>query len=235
VAEIVKLDQKIGLLAAAVTVAAAGNAGAQSSPSSAPPTTSAETPGGAGGQEPAPRWTPLSRFGMTLAGGGGVTAFTGSGTRDVAQTGGSWAVRLTFRTRRLLGPEISYIGGANRLHSLGLDTSDTRLIRNGIELALRLNAPLYLRDTLLEPYFTGGVGWNGYRITNASSATASASPTSANTVALPLAVGFAVGYKGFLADLRTTIRPTYRQTTLPDQGSGALTNWDFGGMIGFEF
>jgi hypothetical protein len=63
------------------------------------------------------------------------------------------------------------------------------------------------------------VGWNGYRITNAP--TASAIPTSANTLSVPLAAGFAVGYKGFIADIRYTVRPTYRQTTLRDEGSGA--------------
>ena len=109
------------------------------------------------------------------------------------------------------------------------------LIRNGVEPALRLNAPFYAKDTLLEPYFAGGMGWNGYRITNVTGATESASPTGTNTLAFPLAVGFAVGYKGFVADARATLRPTFRQTTLRDEGSAALTNWDLGGMIGFEF
>jgi hypothetical protein len=169
------------------------------------------------------------------AGGGGVTDFTQSSTRDVTQIGGSWDVRLAFETRRLLGFEISYIGGANPIRSLGFESNHTKLIRNGIEGALRVNAPLYARDTLLEPYIAGGVGWNGYRITNAPTATASASPTSENSLSVPLAVGFAVGYKGFIADTRYTIRPTYKQSTLRDEGSGALTNWDFGGMLGYEF
>ena len=121
------------------------------------------------------------------------------------------------------------------VRSLGFATADTKLIRNGVEAAMRFNAPLYLKDTLIEPYFAGGVGWNGYRITNVTAATASASPTDTNTVAFPLAVGMALGYKGFVADVRTTFRPTYNQTTLRDEGSSALTNWDLGGMIGFEF
>lgn len=207
---------------AVLTVAAAEEVRAQSPPLAEQPSAPV-------------RWTPFSRFGMTLAGGGGVTAFAGSGTRDVTQTGGSWDVRIAFRTRRLLGFEISYIGGANLVHGLGLQTSDTRLIRNGVEPALRLNVPFYAKDTLLEPYFVGGMGWNGYRITNAGGATESASPTDTNTLAFPFAVGFAVGYKGFVADARATLRPTFRQTTLRDQGSDALTNWDLGGMIGFEF
>jgi hypothetical protein len=62
---------------------------------------------------------------MTLAGGGGVTAFAQSSTRDVTQISGSWDVRLAFETRRLLGFEISYIGGANAIRSLGFESNDT--------------------------------------------------------------------------------------------------------------
>jgi hypothetical protein len=231
----VKLDRMISVVTAAVTAAMAGNALAGSSAPTGETAPSAEVPNAAGAPEPPPRWKPLSGFGMTLAGGGGVTAFTQSGTRDVTQIGGSWDVRMAFETRRLLGFEISYIGGANTIHGLGPAGSDATLIRNGIEAALRLNLPLYAQDTLLEPYFAGGVGWNGYRITNVTTASASVSPTSENAFSVPLAVGFAVGYKGFIADARYTVRPTYHQTTLRDQGSGALTNWDFGGMLGFEF
>jgi hypothetical protein len=233
--DIVKLDRKIGLLTAAMTVAAAGSALGQISPATQPSAPSAEAPDAPGAAGPPIRWMPLSRFGMTLAGGGGITDFTQSGTRSVTQTGESWDVRMAFRTRRWVGLEFSYIGGANVIHSLGFESGTTRLIRNGIELALRLNAPLYARDTLLEPYFAGGMGWNSYRITNTTTVTADASPTGASTLALPLAIGFAIGYKGFIADARCTLRPTYRQTTLRDEGSGALTNWDLGGMIGFEF
>ncbi len=164
--------------------------------------------------EESSRWMPLSRFGMTLAGGGGVTDFTESGTRSVTQTGGSWDFRLAFRTRRMLGAEISYVGGAYAIQ--GFENSDTKLVRNGIEVAMRLNAPCYVGDTLLEPYFAGGMGWNGYRITNTKEATASTSPGGTNTLAFPLSLGFVVAYKGFIADARYTIRPTYHQSTLRD-------------------
>jgi hypothetical protein len=229
----VKLDRKLALLA--VAVMATRNASAQSAASSVEPTPQKEPGDRVHPAEPPPRWMPLSRFGMTLAAGAGVTDFVESSTRDVTHTGGSWDLRLAFGTRRVLGLEFSYVGGANTIRGLGLDTAETKLIRNGLEAAMRLNAPLYLKDTLLEPYFAGGFGWNGYRITNTTTPTASASPTDANTFAIPLAVGFAVGYKGFVADARTTIRPTYHQSTLRNEGSDALTNWDLGGMIGFEF
>jgi hypothetical protein len=183
--------------------------------------------------EPPPRWIPLSRFGMTLGAGGGVTDFTDSGTRTVTGAGGTWNFRLAFRTRRVLGAEVSYVGGANPIR--GFEPSDAKLIRNGLEAALRVNVPLYAGDTLLEPYFAGGMGWNGYRVTNATAANASVSPAGTDTLAFPVALGFVVAYKGFIADTRVTIRPTYRQTALRDQAGSALTNWDLGAMVGFEF
>jgi hypothetical protein len=231
----VKLDRKIGFVTIAVMVAMAASASAQSPPPSAEAVPPAESRDTARSTPPPPRWMPLSGFGMTLAAGAGVTDFVDGGARDLTKTGGSWDVRMAFGTRRVLGGEMSYVGGANMIHGLGFGTPDTKLIRNGLEVAARLNAPLYRKDTLLEPYFAGGVGWNGYRITNVNTATASASPTDTNTVAIPIALGFAVGYKGFVADARTTIRPTFGQTTLRNEGSAALTNWEIGGMVGFEF
>lgn len=228
-ADRVTRHRQLSRLTIAFWLAMAGPALAESAPATS------EAPRDPSASERPIRWMPLSRFGMTLAAGGGVTDFTDSGTRALTAFGGSWDVRLAFLTRRRVGFEFSYIGGANMIHGLGFSVDRTRLIRNGIEAALRVNAPFYARDTLLEPYVAGGMGWNGYRITNATSATASASPHDANTLALPLSAGFAVGYKGFIADARVTLRPTYYQTTLRDQGSGALTNWDLGGMLGFEF
>jgi hypothetical protein len=186
---------------------------------------------------PPNHWEPGSRSGIAILGGGGVTDFTQSTARNSTSTGGSWDVRLAFGTRRVLGFEGSYIGGANSINNLGVSGRSTTLVRNGVEGSVRINVPLYAHDTLFEPYAAGGVGWNGYRVTNYNSATASAtvSTNSDNTVSVPLAVGFAVYQKGFVADLRYTIRPTYNQTTLTNEGSSALTNWDLGGMLGYEF
>jgi hypothetical protein len=38
-----------------------------------------------------------------------------------------------------------------------------------------------------------------------------------------------------MADLRYTFRPTYDQNVFTNQTSNALSNWDFGGMLGYEF
>jgi len=229
----VKLGRKISLLCAALTLAAARDATAEVAPVAEAPGASTEAPDRASPHDP-PGWRPLSGFGMTIAVGAGVSDFTQSSTREVTQTGGSWAVRVAFETRRLLGFEVSYIGAANAVRSLGFDNHAT-LIRNGIEAAARINVPLYVKDTLLEPYVAAGAGWNAYHITNVTAATASVTPASQDTLSVPLAFGFAVGYRGFIADARYTVRPTYKQSTLRDSGSGALTNWDVGGMVGYEF
>jgi hypothetical protein len=261
-----KLNQTIATVTGAVAMALAGQAFAQdSSPTDQTPPASPAEPetSPSTGQlaptplvEPSPsmqptfvperpapvepvtqRWAPSSGFGMAILAGGGVTDFTQGNTRDVTGTGGSWDARLAFGTRRWVGFEASYIGGANTIHNLGGTNSNTNLVRNGLEGALRINAPLYAHDTLLEPYVAGGVGWNSYRVTNynATLSSSSVSDKNDNTVSIPLALGFAVGYKGFVADARFTVRPTYSQTVFTEETSSALTNWDFGGMLGYEF
>jgi hypothetical protein len=38
-----------------------------------------------------------------------------------------------------------------------------------------------------------------------------------------------------MADLRYTLRPTYDQSIFVNQTSSALSNWDLGAMLGYEF
>lgn len=192
--------------------------------------------------EPAPaaRWMPGSGIGVAVMAGGGVTDFTGNVARDSTGTGGSWDVRFVIATRRWLGGELSYVGGLNNLENvLGSSPTGTshQLSRNGLEGVVRINAPLYAGNTLLEPYVLGGVGWNGYRVTNFNSLTADANiiGTPDNTLTVPAGIGFSAAYKGFIGDIRGTFRPTFKQTIFPNQSDTALTNWDVGGMVGYEF
>ena len=180
------------------------------------------------------RWMPASGFGMAVMAGGGVTDFTQGATRNLTGTGGSWDVRFALGTRYYVAFEASYVGASTSINGLGL-SGNSSLVRNGVEGVLRVNIPLYARETLLEPYLFGGGGWNSYRVSNVQSFTASVTTDSDNVVSVPLGVGFTVGYKGFIGDLRYTIRPTYRQTIIATEGSTGLTNWDAGAMIGYEF
>jgi hypothetical protein len=186
------------------------------------------------GGKPASPAKPDSKIGLAVMAGGGVTDFTQGGTRNQTTVGGSWDVRALVATRTWIGFEASYIGGANPIKALGV-SGNSKLVRNGVEGALRLQLPLYHRSTLLEPYVVGGVGWNSYRVTFVNTYSASVTTSGDNTVAVPLGVGFMVGYRGVVGDLRSTFRPTYRQTILGNQGASGLTNWDAGAMIGFEF
>ena len=223
-----KLKRAMTLLAATIAMIAGGATVAATSGSG-----DAGGPPDSGERRASPG-TPDSKIGLAILAGGGVTDFTQGATRDETGMGGSWDVRVIVATRTWFGFEGSYIGGANPITGLG-SSVHSKLVRNGIEGALRVQAPLRYRTTLLEPYVLGGLGWNTYRITYVDSDRASASANGDNTVAVPLGLGFMVGHRGFVADLRYTIRPTYEQTILGGHGGAGLTNWDAGGMIGFEF
>lgn len=221
-----KLRHRMTLMAAAIAmvVGPATAEAATADPNGAPAT---------GENQPSPGM-PVSRMGLAILAGGGVTDFTQGNMRDQTGVGGFWDIRALFATRRRIGFEMSYIGGANSLQGLGLSGS-SKLVRNGVEGVLRAQAPLRHQGSLLEPYVFGGVGWNGYRVTNVNSDVASVTASNDNTVSLPLGLGFMAGYKGLVGDLRYAYRPTFRQTILAGQGSNGLTNWDAGAMIGFEF
>ena len=224
-----KLRRGMTLAVAAMTIVVGGGEAFAATADSADAAGAPDT-----GEKRASDGTPVSKIGLTILAGGGVTDFTQGTTRDETHLGGSWDVRVIIGTRHWIGFEGSYIGSANPIEGLGL-SGKSKLVRNGIEAVLRIQAPLRHQCMLLEPYILGGVGWNAYRVTNIDTSTASITTDSDNTLVLPFAVGFMVGYKGFVADLRYTIRPTYRQTLLADQGTTDLTNWDAGAMIGFEF
>jgi hypothetical protein len=224
-----KLRLRTTLAVAALTIVVAGGGAVAATADSADAGAAPDT-----GEKRAPDGKPVSKLGLAILAGGGVTDFTQGTTRDETHLGGTWDVRVTIATRHWIGFEASYIGGASPIEGLGL-SSNSKLVRNGIEGALRVQAPLRRQCMLLEPYILGGAGWNAYRVTNVDPSTASISTNSDNTLVLPFGVGFMVGYKGLVGDVRYTVRPTYQQTLLANQGANGLTNWDAGAMIGFEF
>ena len=222
-----KLKDRMTLMATAIAMVVGGGTSAAAA--------SADAGGGSDtGQKRAAPGTPDSKIGLAIMAGGGVTDFTEGTTRNETTVGGSWDVRALVATRTWLGFEVSYIGGANPIKALGV-SGNSKLVRNGVEAALRAQLPLYHGGTLLEPYAVAGVGWNSYRVTYVNTYSASVTTGGDDTVAVPLGLGFMVGYKGVLVDLRSTLRPTFRQTILGNQGAAGLTNWDAGAMIGFEF
>ena len=157
---------------------------------------------------------PDSKIGLAVMAGGGVTDFTQGATRNETTVGGSWDVRALVATRTWIGFEASYIGGANPIKALGV-SGNSKLVRNGVEGALRVQLPLYHRSTLLEPYVVGGVGWNSYRVTYVNSYSASVTTSGDNTrggAARRRLHGRLQGGRGRLA-LPRSARPTGRQSS----------------------
>jgi hypothetical protein len=179
--------------------------------------------------EPA-HYLPRSIYGVALTAGGGVSDFEYAGASSVTSTGGSWDVRMAFGTRTFLGLEGAYVGAAQSISGLGLGSNT--LLRNGFEGVLRGQFPLAMGPSLFEPYAFVGLGWNHYSLSNTPVASASIVGTSDDTFTVPWGFGFSAGYMGFLADVRFTYRPTYDANIL---GDASLTNWNFGGAIGYEF
>jgi len=178
-------------------------------------------------------YRPPSKIGVSLMAGGGVQDFTGSRIRDMTGTAGFWDVRAAVGTRSVVGLEAAYVGAAQSINALGLD-SGAKLVANGLEGDIRIHAPLTYQSTLLEPYAFGGLGWQRYNLTNTQVATSSLTDND-DVVTVPVGAGFAAGYSGFLADVRFTYRYVDRSTLLEPSGGGSLSNWNLGGHLGYEF
>jgi hypothetical protein len=138
--------------------------------------------------------------GMSAAVGGGVMGFLDEDTRDFADVGGSWEARLTVGTRTWIGGEIAYIGSAQGIDALGLDT-DAILLATGVESVVRVNAML----AEIQPYALAGVGWKRYDLTRADVNTSDVSDSD-DIVEVPLGVGVSYRYRGLVVDARAVAR-----------------------------
>jgi hypothetical protein len=178
---------------------------------------------------------PPSGIGVAVMAGGGVTDFIGGNMQANTNMAGFWDVRVVAGTRTYVGVEASYLGTAQTIHGLGL-SQDGTLISNGVEGALRLNAPFAERGVLLEPYAFGGLGWAHYHVSDTEVATSDVNRHD-DVMTVPAGAGFGVGYHGFVADVRFTYRPTFGSNLLTGTaGSNAsLTTWATGAQVGWEF
>jgi hypothetical protein len=162
--------------------------------------------------------------GMSFEGGGGAGTFFDDQLRDMTGPQGDWTARFTVGTRHHLAGEAAYLGSAQKIHALGLD-SGAALVANGVEGALRLN----LFTGPFQPYISGGIGWRHFSVR--SELNRSDVESEKDTMHFPLAAGIAIRAGGFIVDGRACFRPTYG-TLAP--GSNAST-WDVTGNLGFEF
>jgi hypothetical protein len=219
---------RLGLLAPAVALLMGGRpARAQQE---AYPTTPA-VPQGEVQVRPA-RWQPISGFGGAALLGGGGFGFLDSRARSALDVGGSWDFRTVWGTRRTFGGELAYVGSTQGINLAGISTNE-RLLRNGIEGTLRLNLPLDVGPTLMEPFAFGGVGWNIYRPQDVGVVT-TINGRDDNQLVVPAGAGLEVGYHGLIADVRFTWRPAY-YTSLFNAPGTSMDSWNAQLSIGGEF
>lgn len=176
----------------------------------------------------------LTKFGMSASVGGGIVGFTDTDTTDFADVGGSWEARLAVGTRRMLGAEIAYTGGAHNIDALGLDSSAV-LVSTGLEALGRVN----LTTVALQPYILAGVGWRRYDVTNADFNTSSVNEDD-NVLEIPLGVGVAYRYKGLVVDVRALFRAAadsdlVRVGANQANNTAELHTWEGSLRVGWEF
>jgi outer membrane protein OmpA-like peptidoglycan-associated protein len=175
---------------------------------------------------------PLLGAGLGITAGGGVVGFQDSGSRSIANTGGSWEARLTLGTRTPVGLDLAYVGSAQDLNFVGLDTR-AYLLGNGAEADLRLQWP----RGVVRPFIFGGIGWTHYSVERGTVAgTRLRSSDDVGTV--PLGVGLAIGLPhGVMFELRGTERLTFDDDIFSNSGvsSTGLDNWNATARLGAEF
>ena len=186
-------------------------------------------------EEPHALW--YERLGVGLSIGGGVDGFVGDTLTDATSTGGSWNVRATFGTRQYIAGEISYIGSAQSIDAIGLDT-DSTLIGNGLQGALRINV---LKSYYVQPFLYGGAAWRHYDLSNDTFNTSDVADSS-DVFELPVGVGIAGYIGGFMADLRGEYRGAWGDDLVPefDDNSddtifGEMDRWGVTASLGMEF
>lgn len=185
---------------------------------------------------PPPSESPASKIGIEALVGGGVTSYWNKGTRAITNAGGSWDARIGIGTRSYLAGEVAYIGSAQNITALGLE-SNALLMANGAEGVLRVN----LTKAKIQPYLFGGVGYQRYQVVNTAVSNADINDND-NVLEVPFGIGLSARpYKSFLLDVRGTGRATYFDNMFENFATGTgtsgtgLNSWTFNAHLGWEF
>jgi len=179
---------------------------------------------------------PQSVIGVGVTLGGGAVGFWQDGTKSFVDIGGSWDVRATIGTRLPIAFEAAYVGTAQGVNALGLDTNAI-LLGSTAEGDIRINI---LRGRI-QPYVFGGAGWTNYRITNTAIATSDLQRTD-NVLEIPFGAGVSarLGH-AFLLDIRGTGRWTFDDDLFKTAAAATnaadshLYNWMGTAHLGWEF
>lgn len=182
--------------------------------------------------------TPTEHYdsaGASLQIGGGVSSFTAPDTLSATGVGGYWDARLVLGVRSPIGLEMGYVGTAYDINAFGLD-STALLVGHGAEAALRINIPVVNGETLVAPFFFGGIGWNHYNIVNTQFRNGNAHAQE-DVMTWPVGAGMVFAYRHFLFDARFTYRFS-EGSELIRTGMGdamSLNHWTAGAHIGYLF
>jgi hypothetical protein len=180
---------------------------------------------------------------MAISVGGGVIGFVDQDARDFTDPGGTWEARLTLGTRTPLAVEAAYVGSAQDIDALGVDTG-AMLIGNAIEGDARLN----LTTGAVQPYIFGGIGFTHYEVANTNRNTSSINDEE-DMGHVPVGAGLGFQAAGLLIDVRGTFRAAFDDDLLdqpvqgdepdliPDQNDAKaeLDTWNVGARVGWEF
>ncbi|MFZ9887496.1 MAG: hypothetical protein ACO3JL_08340 [Myxococcota bacterium] len=177
--------------------------------------------------------TPMGAMVMV---GGGTMDFARAGPSDFTGTGGYWNARVAG-TRTILSAEGAYIGRAQSIDAVGLSAGST-LLGNGVEGLLRLNAPFSQQGILIEPFAVAGGSWEYFTILNDGANTSSIDDNDV-VVFLPVGLGVAAAWQGLSLDLRGLYRHAFLSDMFGSSGFGidspAMSSWQLGANVGFEF
>jgi opacity protein-like surface antigen len=176
----------------------------------------------------------FTRYGMSAFVGGGIAGFSDEDVSGMTGTAGIWGARLQFGTRLPFSVEASYVGAAQSIDALGLDT-DALLVSTNVEGTVRYNIPL---APGMQPYVFAGLGWTRFDLTNVDTNTSSVEDQD-DVLAVPLGLGFAYRYAMFIADVRGTYRIATYEDLVPaadnPEGKDSLDTWGVALNAGFEF
>lgn len=178
----------------------------------------------------------MSGIGVAIAAGGGASGFTNEQLRDATNPGGDWDVRATIGTRSYIAFEGSYIGSAQSIDALGLDT-DAVLVGNGVQGALRLNTTL---NFPVQPFIFAGVGWRRYDLTNIDQNRSDVAGSD-DVLEVPMGVGIAGKWNGLILDARGEFRATADEDLVAETNpefvndKAEMHRWGVKATVGVEF
>jgi hypothetical protein len=173
-------------------------------------------------------------YGVTLTAGGGVGGFTQKEMRDATEVSGLWDVRAAFGTKKVIGVEAAYIGSAQAIDAIGLDTNAV-LLGTAVEAVARVNA---LPEKNINPYVFVGGAWKRYDLTNVDANTSDVSDLD-NLLEIPMGLGVSYRYGNFLGDVRGEFRAAAYADLVPmsdgTNESADMHTWGATARLGYSF